>query len=289
MNLTINCITRGRPERLLDTVERVIPKLALDSTKFLISVDADDQKTIDILPRLPRDSRIIPIIASREDNIGDKWNRALQYPADVYMPLGDYISINKMGFDRLILEANVFPDNIGVIYSHMSNLSFPSIWCVTHGLVEKIGYMCPPYFPYWFVDHWVDDIGKLIDRISFADFQTEMYAEKPPTQEYREPEFWSLLFDSLRLERRQQARSIIDSPDFQEPEWRKEILRRHYPLLEYKSQWINDHVRAQFRAQTQENRPTGYWPDDDRYLRLKAKSETLLSINLPALEQDMAA
>lgn len=283
MNLTINLATRGRPQRLLHTVEHTLPNMALDSTRLLISVDDDDQPTLDALSDLPRDERIIPVIRPREDALGAKWNRAMLYPADVYMPLGDYTPLTTPGFDRLVLEANVFPDNIGAIYSQMANLSFPSIWCVTHGLAERMGWMCPPYFPYWFVDHWVDDVAKLIDRISFVDMQISIF-EKPKTQEVREVAFWSTLFDSQRLVRRAQARAIIDDPAFLEPEWRKAILRKHYPLVEYKSQWINDMVRSW---------PSSAWAEraesdgGGRYDRLRSKAVDMIAGQLPALQDDM--
>lgn len=285
MNLTINLVTRGRPERLLHTIEQTLPNIALDTTKLLVSVDDDDQPTLDVLSRLPRDERIIPVIRPREDALGAKWNRALLYPADVYMPMGDYTPVMTPGFDRVILDANVFPDGIGAIYSHMANLSFPSIWCVTHGLAERLGWMCPPYFPYWFVDHWVDDIAKLIDRISFADIQISVY-EKPQTQEVREVAFWSTLFDSQRLIRRAQARAIIDDPLFLEPEWRKDILRTHHPLIEYKSQWVNDMVRSW---------PSSAWAEQavtdggGRYDRLRSKAVDMIADQLPALRMEIAA
>lgn len=283
MNLTINLVTRGRPERLLHTIEQTLPNIALDTTKLLVSVDDDDQPTIDALSHLPRDKRIIPVIRPREDALGAKWNRAMLYPADVYMPMGDYTPVMTPGFDRVILDANVFPDGIGAIYSQMANLSFPSIWCVTHGLASRLGWMCPPYFPYWFVDHWVDDIAKLIDRISFADIQISVF-EKPQTQEVREVAFWSTLFDSQRLVRRKQARDIIDSPTFMEPEWRKDILRKHYPLVEYKSQWVNDMVRSW---------PSSAWAEKavtdggGRYDRLRSKAVDMIADQLPAIEADM--
>jgi hypothetical protein len=82
----------------------------------------------------------------------------------------------------------------------------------------------PEIFPYWFVDHWLDDVARMIGRISYAEVAVKMDA-KPPTQGMREPAFWAYLFDATTEERREIARKIIDSPDFQETEWRKKLLR----------------------------------------------------------------
>lgn len=280
MKLTINLITRGRPERLVDTIARTLPNIVCPETRMIVSIDDDDPETIEAIKAFEADPRVMPIIRPREDALGEKWNRAMLVPADVYMPLGDYTPLVTPAFDQKVLDAaSLFPDNIGVVYSHMANASFPSIWCVTHGLAMKMGGLCPPYFPYWFVDHWVDDIARMIGRISFVDMQTDV-GIKPTTQEYREAAFWATVFDCLRLKRRAQARSIIDSPDFQEPEWRKEILRNHYPLIEFRSQWINDTVRSW--------KPAPFTPGGDRYDRLRVQALKLMEEEFPKLADDMA-
>jgi hypothetical protein len=279
VKLVINCVTRSRPERLVETIAHTMRHIVEPETRLLVSIDDDDIETQTAIKSFSGDHRIIPVVRPREDSLGAKFNRVLQYPGDVYMPMADYTHIVTPGFDRKILEAaSFFPDNIGVVYNYMANASFPSIWCVTRGLAQKMGWMCPPYFPYWFVDHWVDDIAKLIGRVSFADFQIG-YREKPGTQEFREVHFWCTLFDMLRLERRAQARAIIDSPDFLETEGRKEILRRHYPLIEYRSQWVNDSLRV--RA------PSIISDGGERYNRLRENAVLMMNKVMPALLADM--
>jgi hypothetical protein len=279
MLLTINLVTRGRPERLLDTVRRTLPLLTEPQTRFVISIDEDDTPTQDIQEHLMLDERVIIDSRPREDALGAKWDRALGYPADVYFPMADYTPYVTPAFDSKILDAAaLFPDNIGVVYTHMANWSFPRSQGATHGLVQKLGFMYPPYFPYWFVDHWLHDIALLIDRISFADIQVDA-GIKLGTQELREVAWWATFFDSQRLVRRRQAREIIDSPEFIEPEWRKEILRRHYPLVEYKSQAINDYCRAQRWPATT--------PGGARYDRLKEKAARMMQAEHAALEQEL--
>ena len=280
MTLTISLATRGRPEQLLHTLRHTVPKLARKDTTLVVSVDGDDQATLDVWSLFPDDERVVTCVAEREDSIGAKWNRCLLYPASVYLPLADYTPYLTEGFDQKILDAAaLFPDNIGVVYTHMANGSFPSSQGITHGLVEKLGYMYPPYFPYWFVDHWLDDIAKLIGRISFADVQVQN-RKQSPTHEMRDVHFWTTFFDACRLLRRREARAIIDSSDFLEPEWRKEILRRHHPLIEFKSQFINDGVRACHLPDT---------PQDGgaRYERIKAQAMRMLGECLPDLRAEM--
>lgn len=263
MSLTINLATRGRPNILLETVKITLENMVRDDTMFMISADGDDQSTIDALGQLPTDKRLYPVVLDREDSVGAKYNRALVHaPADVYLVMVDYAPHVTPGFDQKVLDAAaVFPDNIGVVYNYLANASFPGINAVTAGLAKKMGYIYPTYFPYWFIDHWLDDIAKIINRISFADVHIDV-SRKQNTMEYREPIFWTTFFDLGHIERRRIAHSIINSDDFLEPGWRKELSLRHHPLIEYRSEWVNMVVREESKRMIQV-------PPDERYMRLR--------------------
>jgi hypothetical protein len=286
MRLSINLVTRGRPERMIEAVMRTLPLIKSKATRLVISADDDDQQTIDALKALPIDRRIVHDIRVREDSLGAKYNRILDYPADVYMSMADYGSHCTRGFDKVICNAAaLFPDNIGVVFGHMANASFSQIYGVTHGLVEKMGWLYPPYFPYWFVDHWVHDIARMIDRVAFADVQVD-YQNKPPTQELREVRFWATLYDMHRLTRRECAHKIIRSRGFQEPTWRKRLLLKAHPIAEFWSQGINDYLRAH-AAFMEANMNAG--PGGDRYDRLKIKGESMMRDLAPRMLAELGA
>ncbi len=282
MQLTITVATRGRPDRLLNTVERTLRVMAEPNTQMVIAIDEDDEATQDIANKLEMDPRIIVDSRPREDAIGHKWDRGIQYGGDVFFPQADYTAYITPAFDTKILEAaSLFPDGIGVTYTRMANASFPRSQGATRALVDLLGFMYPPYFPYWFVDHWLHDIAQLIDRISFADVDVDPGPAKLPTQEMREVPWWATFFDSQRLVRRAQARAIIDSPVFKEPKWRKELLRHHYPLIEFRSQCINDTVRSM--------RWPAALPGGPRYDRLRARAAEMMRAEWPAMEREMRA
>ena len=260
-SLVINLATRGRPALLLETVRRTLANMASDRTTLLISVDADDALTLAALKSLPDDKRIVPLIAEREDSLGGKYNRCLAHPAGVYLAMVDYAPQITPGFDEKILAAaSLFPDGIGVVYNHLANPSFPGINAITKGLADKLGWFYPPYFPYWFVDHWLDDVAKLIDRIAFADVQIDG-TKRPGTQGRHEPGFWGTVFDLMAGERNRQAVAIIKSDDFLTPDWQKQMLLGRMPLVEVASRAINDGVR---RAQQEPASP------EPRYQRIRA-------------------
>lgn len=280
MRLTINLATRGRPEILSDTITKTLANIRSPDTRLLVSCDHDDPESIEVADKLT-DERVIVSVKEREDSLGAKYNRALTFaPADVYLAMVDYAPHLTPGFDKRICDAAaLFPDGIGVVYDHMANLSFPTINAVTHGLAERMGGMYPPWFPYWFIDHWLDDIAKMIGRIAAVDLKVDT-SKRPGTMDRREPDFWCSLFDAGTLVRRKCATDIILSPDFQEPTWRKNMLLSALHLHEERSLILNQHVR-------QSNLGDGP-PADERYNRIKARAVELMRSWCAGMETHLA-
>ncbi len=288
MRLTCVLATRGRPDLLRATLEETFAHVAKVDTRILVAADADDDATVQML--LGSESAFPGLVVSirhREDDIGSKYNRALtEAPADVYMHMVDYAPAVSPGFDRKVLAAAaLWPDNIGLVCTHLANASFPAAQCITAGLAAQLGYIFPPYFPYWFIDHWMDDIARLIGRIGFADVHVDC-SRRPGTQNMCEPAFWGTFFDVLAPLRRRIAAGIIASDAYQAIplENAREIARSSYPLVEYRSKWVNDHVR-QIAAQTPEQALSGGEPDE-RYGRLKGRALAMLKTAIAELEAE---
>lgn len=273
MRLSICLASRGRPELLVATIKTTLKNIERDDTRLVIALDGDDEESIDACVDLDGSERNIlrVSIQRREDTIAGKFNRVLtESPADVYLTMVDYVPHLTPGFDSKILDAAaLFPDGIGVVYNHMANLSFPWMNAVTAGLVKWMdNKIYPELFPYWFVDHWLDDIARLIGRIAVADVVQEAEV-KPPTQEMREPAFWGTFYDATAPLRRECAHRIINSPMFREPEWRKELLRGHHPLIEERGQIVNNRVRLMPGSQNLDLQ-------DPRYVSVKARAISIL-------------
>ncbi len=273
MKLVITLATRGRPQQLLNTINRSIANLVLPNTIFMVQVDSDDKETIEALEKAPLDPRVVVNIREREDTIAEKWNRAMSEPADVYFTQADDDPYMTPGYDVVALKAaETFPDGIGMVYGYMANASFSSVVAPTAKLVEKMGYIFPPYFPYWFVDHWTDDVSKLIGRTIFADIRTDQSAAGK-TQELREPGWWATWFDAAYLIRRKQARDIIESTDYDAPSWLKTQLLSNHHFVEHRSHWINDNVRQNAAALEGMSRLT---LGDPRYQRIRKRAVDMI-------------
>lgn len=281
--LVITLATRGRGPKLVETIKRSMVNWTDPRTVLWVMADADDPQTEECVVKAGLGHRVQLCARDREDTIAEKWNRvvALAPDADLYLVAADDDPYVTPGYDTALIEAGKrFPDGIGMVYGRMANASFSGAVCPTRGLVTMTGgKIFPEMFPYWFVDHWTDDVSRIIGRLSFADIQTDQ-SNVGKTQELREPAWWATFFDAGYLARRKQAHDIIMSPDFQTPDWHKEILLRHHPLIEYRSRWINDGVRANAKAL---EGWSGLTPSDARYQRIRKKAEAMV----PSFLQDM--
>jgi hypothetical protein len=270
MTLTIIVQTRARLGILRQTLERTLPAIAREDTRVLLAVDDDDRETVDGLDTLPKDHRLVVSVKTREDTRGPKYDRALtEAPADVYLPSTDKVPITRQGFDQIILDAAaLFPDGIGCVCTPLINASFPGLQAPTAKLVDLMGYIYPPDYPFWFIDHHLDDVCRMVGRYVTVDAGSDHFAlPVPNTIGLKHLVFWSTYFDAMMPERAEQARKILAASA--EPAWRRTVLESMFPHVELRSRLINEHVRANASA-IEASRGEG--APDERYLRVLRKA-----------------
>ena len=262
MTLSIVLAGRGRPQLLERTIRMTLENISRQDTQFVIALDHDDPETAKAARQFA--PRVEVAVWLREDSLGGKFNRVLSIaPADVYLDMVDYAPVTTYGFDQLILDAaKTFPDHIGFVFSPLANLNFPYGIAVTDQTTKIMGGFFPEWFPYWFIDHWAVDIAHMIGRYTYADFSFDV-TKRPGTQDKRDPAFWATLYDAMRLERHAIASDLLNG--MIDPFWHKQLLRSQWPLIDQKSEMINDIVRAQ--APYMRNAPS-----DERYERIKTRA-----------------
>jgi hypothetical protein len=267
MKLTVNIATRGRPEQLRATLERTLPNMVRDDTVLLVAIDDDDAETIAAIDTFPIDPRLKYSVKPREDTRGPKHDRCLtEAPADVYLVGHDCAPFITPGFDQMVVDAAArFPDGIGCVYGQMANASFPQFQAPTAKMVELMGYIYPGHFPFWFIDHWLDDLARMIGRFWVVPVEMDHQATRPQkTIGLNDLVFWCNFYDALAVERRQVAERILK--EMQEPAWRKKMLRDGWDSIDYRSRWVNNTVRVNAEALEADR---GGSPRDARYGRAK--------------------
>jgi hypothetical protein len=287
--LVISLATRGRPQMLLETVSRSMANWALPSTVMMLQIDDDDVPTINALAQAaphswftgPEGARVVVNVRPREDTIAAKWNRALVMEGDVYLVAADDDPYVTPGYDQRILEAaELFHDGIGMVYGQMANLSFSGVVAPTAKWCQKLGYIQPEYFPYWFCDHWTDDLARMLGRISYCDVRTDQ-SKAPPTQEMREPAWWATWFDAGYILRRKEVAKLTADPDFEETAGTVARIRNIAPRIENYSRWVNQNVR-QMPVMPLD-------PKDARYQRVKQRAIDMLPAMLDGMPEAEAA
>lgn len=251
MKLSIALATRGRPHLLIPTIRSTARNISLPDTRLVILADDDDEDTVLCGPEIERiNKRVTFSVAPRAKSLGAKFNRVMEVaPADVYLVMVDYAPHVTKGFDQKILDAAaIYQDGYAVVYNWNANLSFPQINAVTHKLAVKMGGIYPSFYPYWWVDHHLDDIAQFIGRIVFADVAVDTRARQenpnePWTQGKRDTWMWALLFDALTVERQKLAQEIIKSEDFRETGSRRRALVNNIPRLVHHSMMVNSQAR----------------------------------------------
>ena len=173
MTISVCIASRGRPEMLTKTVEQLSALAELPDTKISVALDLDDEKSAGWKSD---NHRVTGSFAEREDSLGEKYNRAARgIAADVYVLWADDVVTTTQGWDKKIQDAaGLFSDGIGVVYfGKIEGVLQPGI-AVTAKMVELMGFFCVPWFGYWWVDTYIDEIGRMSDRIIHADVQVEL-------------------------------------------------------------------------------------------------------------------
>lgn len=277
MSVALSIATRGRPTLLRQTIEETAEKITLASTQIVVCADADDAPTIDLIWQYGHP--VFVSIKEREDSVGAKWNRAIHdLPQhSVYMMTTDYGSVATKGFDQRLLDAaDKIPDRLAVLSGRLANLSFPVWQAVTVEVAKIWGGMYPELFPFWFVDHWLDDLAKMIGRTVYCDIDIDCNARRPgSTTGFRDLKFWAAFYDATLPLRGQQAHAAIRQMD--EPEWRKQLLINNLDLVKQRSFLINHHCRENSEAMSKA-RAGESGPPDERYVRLYQRACNIIDL-----------
>jgi hypothetical protein len=280
--LAISLASRGRPIQLVQTIQTSVKNWTNPNTCLVVMLDDDDEASIQAVEDAKFDGKNVKYdIRTREDTIAAKWNRILGVDADVYSVAADDDPYITRGYDDSILQAATrFPDGVGMVYGHLANLSFTGSLSATRKWCEILGYLQPEHFPYWFCDHWTDDLARITGRMAFSDHRTDQSCAGA-TQEMREPAWWATFYDACYQVRRREAMKLLERCNHQT--WEKDLRMLNAPLHEQRSFGVNQHVR-QMRT------TSGLKLDDPRYMRVKAKAVEMVTrelADLPQFQRDM--
>lgn len=247
MTVCVCIASRGRPDELEKTIAETFDRAMAYDTHIALALDDDDPAKY---PRGDASCR-----APREPSLGAKYNRAASNadPATSLFMIGaDDVSPETMGWDeRLLGAAAQFGDGIGVVYFGPNTGPFclPEGYALTKGWIDQVGFFCPPYFPYWWHDTWIDELARMTGRFVWADVQwnkhgatSDKAAGTYRTTRMREVCWWAEFFDLTRPMRIETAMRMIEKLD--NPPWLKSQLLSELPGVALALERRNSNLRA---------------------------------------------
>ena len=281
MTISVCIASRGRPLLLQQTVRTLCAGMTLPDTFISIALDQDDKDMEACWTpafMAPWNDRIRVTVEPREDSLGAKYNRAQTYsPADLYVLWADDIIMPDKGWDAKLAEAAAqLPDQCGIVlFGQIPGVFQPGL-AMTQKFIDAQGFFNVPYFPFWWGETWPLEIATMAGCCVHADVRVELLQPiKGGSRGVREILFWARLYDELRPRRVATARKIILMGS--ETADRKTALLDALPV--WKEHWTksNSILRDPDQAARLEVHYSYDAPADERYLRLKAKAETMLA------------
>lgn len=249
--------TRGRPEkiaRLLESVGRS------DKVEVIVGCDDDDETMRGCVGL--SSARIV--YAPRHNTLGALYNTlAERAKGDWLMAMADDYVIDTAGWPSILLSyGRRLPNKTGVLFAHdPHHPGFTTIYCIHRRVYAMAGYFAAPFFPYWFVDTWWDEIGEMTGLKLEMPINVWLPDGRGETHGMRDLAFWVRLFEATRPMREAVAREMLGHAV---PESRLALVRARVAHLSdpaFLAQWGRD---------------DGSEPSA-RYLRAKAVAEEMMT------------
>ena len=201
--------TRHRLDKVPHAVES-IRRHARGNVEILLGIDADDAETI---AWAQGRTDITPVVAERPDTLGAVTNGlAARARGDLLLGLADDMEILTPGWDTELqrVAERVAPNGepFAFYLDDQTAPGFPSVWGVNRAWVEICGFACAPWFPYWWGDTWIMEVGTACGRLFPVPVVTGQIAGRGKTTGLREVAFWSEFFHRTRPLRMQMADAI---------------------------------------------------------------------------------
>jgi hypothetical protein len=216
--ISILIATRARPEILAEVFTSLKTNTARkDKTSLWLYVDEDDQVTRRAIEekRLPELDMPVhwhfgPQTASLGETHEVLW-AASGRSSEVYMVSVDDARFDTAGWDEITRDAFArYPDGILLAFPHdpmtADTATYPIFGWRWLTILRRF---FPGYFPFWYDDRWVSQVGRLADRCVKLPILLYPIRGKGRTRRMRNLPFWTRFFQLMLEERKDLARKLV--------------------------------------------------------------------------------
>lgn len=217
IRLSVLLPTRGRPEKLNVAVRSLLQGGRMPyETELLIGANTED----DDPGPLEELSGIPGVTVIREPaplTLGRKVNRlAAKSHGDLLMTFANDMTFAEGWADRILDAVSRHTDPTVFYAKDPVNRDFTTIPIVRREMVQQVGFLAAPWFPFWFTDTWWDEIGTMVQSCIGIDVGLEYQGDRGKTQGLRDLAFWATFFEKTRPMRIGAAQEIAGGPPARE-------------------------------------------------------------------------
>ncbi len=296
--ISILCATRGRPEMLGESFQSLrASTVRKEKTHLWIYVDEDDEVTRKAIeaktipdPGLPVHWHIAPRTAGLGQIHQALWS-ASGKASEVYMFASDKSHFATPGWDEVIRKkAAAHPDGVMLAFAHDPNTADQGTYPILGwNWIQTLGYFFPGYFPFWFDDLWMDQIGRMVGRFEKLPIViAPVGGTRGRTQRMRNVPFWTRFFQLMLPEREDAARRLIAAMHPQDEAARNAALKAMAEVAARLAQEQENFSDAY--GVFQEERHTAVSPEErNRFNPLYFKLETQAVARLISFAEEFAA
>ena len=241
----------------------------------VIGVDDDDEETLalaaDYRPRVP----VIWSHGPRELTLGRLWNRlaAASHDCDVLAMFTDDYVMETPGWDDNFRRATaIMPGGYGTAWpidTVLHNPDFCTAPVITRRMMDRMGFFVPPWFPFWFHDTWLEEMGAFVACRLPLTSRIVPPDGRGVTQSMRDLVFWATVFEATRRLRLELAQQLIDELYATSPQLKVSLkFSMHCVAMYYEQRNAPNLMPRQA--------PSIEPPPSERYLAARRDAEALL-------------
>jgi hypothetical protein len=243
--------------------------------EILLGIDDDDAETI---AWAQQRQDVTPVVAARPDTLGAVTNGlAARARGDLILGLVDDMEILTPQWDVELaaVAARVSPhgEPFAFYFDDPTAPGFPSVWGLNRSWVDICGFACAPWFPYWWGDTWIMEVGMACGRLFPVPVLTGQIAGRGKTTGIRDVAWWSDFFAKTRPLRMQMAEAIAEAthpPDVQRR------LKDVQPQVAEHFARMQAEMQSDDRAAVLEEELSSGDAPGERYARAKAAAERFI-------------
>lgn len=219
--LSLMIPTRGRPDLAKRAIKSLLANASTD-IEIVVGLDDDDETARELMDALDFDyePRVRFCTDERAPTLGALWNRLYGLTSgNIIGMMTDDCVVSEPGWDMKVRRALALlnHENIGFVFPkdpyHAGNFGTQFFFTRETGeIIRRVqGYVFEPWYPFWFNDTALNELGDMALAKKAMDWSIEMPEGRGPTTALvnSDVKFWARLFDYTRDMRVAAAEAMI--------------------------------------------------------------------------------